>query len=29
MPRAHQDEDEHEEREEKTANNPPALTLHW
>jgi hypothetical protein len=29
MPRAHKDEDEHEQREENTANNPPALKLHW
>jgi len=29
MPRAHKDEDEHEERENKTANYPQALKLHW
>jgi len=29
MPRAHKDEDEHEERENKTANHPQVLGLHW
>jgi hypothetical protein len=29
MPRAHKDEDEHEEREKNTANHAQALRLHW
>jgi hypothetical protein len=29
VPRAHKNEDEHEEREENTANNLLALKLHW
>jgi hypothetical protein len=29
MPRAHKDEDEHEEHENKTADHAQALKLHW
>jgi len=29
VPRANEDEDEHEEREKKTANNLLTLKLHW
>jgi len=29
VPRANEDKDEHEEREEKTADNLLALELHW